>query len=78
MAIEEGVKCPNCNRAVIPRLWFNDKTLITFRTVQHICPVCGSIMYKTGGGVNWIATIILLVTFSLCALFLLVALRVSH
>lgn len=78
MAIEESVECPWCKRAVVPRLWFNEKTLITYRKVQHICPFCGSVMYKTGGGVNWTATIILLITFSICALFLIVTLRLRH
>jgi len=74
MAIEEGIDCPACRRAVVPRLWFeNERNLFAYRKTQHICPYCGVVMYVTGGGVNWPVVITLLSIFGACALFLLVA-----
>lgn len=74
MAIEEGVQCPECRRAVVPRLWFTgERNPIAYRKAQHICPYCGVVMYQTGGGVNWPAVAILLVVFGACALAILFA-----
>lgn len=72
MAIEEGVRCPACSRAVVPRLWFtNKRNPIAYRKAQHICPYCGGIMYETGGGVNWAAVAVLMVVLGACALVIL-------
>lgn len=74
MAIEEGVECPECNRAVVPRLLITrEHNPVAYRKAQHICPYCGVTMYVTGGGVNWTAVIILLLVFGACALVLLAA-----
>lgn len=74
MAIEEGVQCPECRRAVVPRLWFTgERNPIANRKVQHICPYCGVVMYETGGGVNMMAVTILLIVFAACGLVLLAA-----
>ena len=79
MSIEEGVKCPECGRAVVPRLLFTGgRSPITYRKAQHICPFCGVIMYKTGGGVNWTAVVILLTILGLCTLVLLFGVRQAH
>jgi ribosomal protein S27E len=79
MSIEEGVKCPECGQAVVPRLLFTgERSPITYRKAQHICPFCGVIMYKTGGGVNWMAVVILLTILGLCTLVLLFGVRQAH
>lgn len=74
MAIEEGVECPSCRRAVVPRLWLTgERNPVAYRKAQHLCPYCGVIMYETGGGVNWAAVTILLIVFGACALVILAA-----
>lgn len=71
MAIEEGVRCPDCGRGVVPRLLFKGgRNPIVFRKAEHVCPYCGVVMYVTGGGVNWWAVFILLIVFGACALVL--------
>jgi predicted RNA-binding Zn-ribbon protein involved in translation (DUF1610 family) len=71
MAIEEGIRCANCGRAVVPRLLFKgERNPITYRKAEHVCPFCGVVMYVTGGGVNWPAALILLAVFGACALVL--------
>jgi hypothetical protein len=49
MAVEERVECPNCRRAVIPRLWLTGGDFLTYKTTQHLCQYCGVVMYETGG-----------------------------
>lgn len=71
MAIEEEVRCPNCSRAVVPRLVFKgERNPIAYRKAEHVCPYCGVVMYETGGGVNWWAVAILMAVFGTCALVL--------
>lgn len=71
MAIEEGVRCPNCGRDVVPRLLLKgERNPIAYRKAEHICPYCGAVMYESGGGVNWWAVTILAVVFAACALAL--------
>lgn len=73
MAIEEGVKCPNCGRAVVPRLWITgERNPVAYRKARHLCPYCGVTMYETGGGANWTAVAILLLVFGTCALVILI------
>jgi ribosomal protein S27E len=50
MATEETIECPSCQRAVIPRLWFTGGDYMSYMKTQHICPLCGIVMYETGGG----------------------------
>lgn len=72
MAIEEGVKCPNCGHAVVPRLWLTgERNPIAYWKTRHLCPYCGAVMYERGGGVNWTAVTLLLIVFGACALVLL-------
>lgn len=74
MAIEEGVQCPQCKRAVVPRLLLtNERNPVAYRKAQHICPYCGVTMYESGGGMNWTAVVILLLVFGACALVILAA-----
>lgn len=71
MAIEEGLRCPECSRSVVPRLLFKGgRNPIAFRKAEHLCPYCGAVMYETGGGVNWWAVLVLLIVFAACALVL--------
>lgn len=74
MAIEEGVECPGCRRAVVPRLLFvNERNVVAYRKTQHICPYCGAIMYQTGGGVNWANLVVILLAVAAFALIILAA-----
>jgi predicted RNA-binding Zn-ribbon protein involved in translation (DUF1610 family) len=71
MAIEEGVRCPECGRTVFPRLLFKgERNPVAYRKAEHVCPYCGVVMYETGGGLNWWAVLILLIVFGACALVL--------
>ncbi len=49
MAVEEGIECPHCGRAVVPRLWLTGGDFLKYKTTQHLCPYCGVVMYETGG-----------------------------
>lgn len=49
MAVEEPIKCPHCDRAVVPRLWLTGGDFLTYIRTQHLCPFCGVVMYETGG-----------------------------
>ncbi len=39
-----------CGAKVIPRLWHVYGNLFSNTLTQHICPICGMVMYETGGG----------------------------
>jgi len=39
-----------CGAKVIPRLWHVYGNLFFNTLTQHICPICGVVMYETGGG----------------------------
>ncbi len=79
MAIEEGVRCPGCQRSVVPRLLFKgERNPIAYRKAEHLCPYCGVIMYETGGGVNWWAVLLLLIVFGACALALVMTFMSRH
>jgi hypothetical protein len=76
MAIEDYIKCPHCERAVIPRLLFSGGDYMSYMTTQHICPFCGIVMYKTGGGYKRRAVIATVVAVILILLALIIFL--SH
>ena len=44
----DTVVCKHCSRNVVPRLWHEHSDL-QHRITQHLCPLCGKIMYVTGG-----------------------------
>ena len=44
----DTVVCPHCSRNVVPRLW-HEHSNHRDRATQHICPLCGLVMYVTGG-----------------------------
>ena len=43
------VKCPKCSSEVIPRLWSYRDGIASHRLTEHICTICGAVMYETGG-----------------------------
>ena len=55
----DAITCNSCNRKVVPRLWhyrlWTDRLLanrffnVEYMKTQHICPLCGVIMFETGG-----------------------------
>ena len=59
--MQSTVKCSNCGSHVIPKLWHDlpESELISNKATQHICPICGVQMYKTGGGTTIIGKIII-------------------
>lgn len=47
------VLCEKCDERVVPRLLHsNEDDWMFFRSTQHICPLCGVTMYRTGGGIT--------------------------
>ena len=54
----DTVVCPHCSRNVVPRLW-HENSEHSHRKTQHICPLCGQIMYVTGGNLTSGAKILL-------------------
>jgi len=71
MSIEEYIECPNCQRAVIPRLWLTGGDYVTYMTTQHLCPFCGVVMYETGGGIKRVPLILTIVAIPLIVLALI-------
>jgi len=44
------VNCGNCNNDVIPKLWKKNKeSAFNERELEHVCPICGTSMYTSGG-----------------------------
>lgn len=72
MDAEDPIKCQNCGRSVVPRLWLTGGDFLTYMTTQHLCAYCGIVMYETRGGYKRRPVIISLVLLSL-ALAALVA-----
>ena len=64
----DTMTCNRCNRKVVPRLWhyrlWTDRLLanrffnVEYMKTQHICPLCGVIMFETGGGMTLPAKIV--------------------
>lgn len=48
----DTVTCKHCSRNVVPRLW-HEYSNYCDRATQHICPLCGEIMYITGGKLHF-------------------------
>ena len=48
----DTITCKHCSRNVVPRLW-HEYTELQNRTTQHLCPLCGKVMYVTGGEPNF-------------------------
>ena len=47
------VTCNSCEVGVTPRLWHKDENnWVSYRSIEHICPLCGETMYVTGGGLT--------------------------
>lgn len=69
---EELVKCQNCGRSVLPRLWMIGGDYLTYMTVQHLCAYCGVVMYETGGGYKRRPLIVTIVVICLAIIALLV------
>lgn len=63
----DHIQCSSCNRQVIPRLWHYSPILGRFRYLktQHLCPFCGVEMYTTGGSINFVGKIVLVLLFLL-------------
>jgi hypothetical protein len=41
-----------CGAEVIPSLAHREGDFLNHRLTEHICPVCGTVMYTTGGGLR--------------------------
>lgn len=58
----DTVTCKHCSRNVVPRLW-HKHTDLQKRATQHLFPLCGKVMYVTGGEPNfggWVFSIVFL------------------
>jgi hypothetical protein len=58
----DTVECQSCHRSGVPRLWHFSPFLgeLRYMRTQHICPLCGSVMYESGGGIRPIGWLFLL------------------
>jgi len=52
-----------CGANVIPRLWNRYGNIFSHTLTQHICPICGVVVYETGGGIRRIFTLASSVAF---------------
>lgn len=73
MELDERVQCRHCGRVVVPRLWLTGGDILKYKTTQHLCPVCGVVMYETGGTYKRVPLIINTVVICLLVAVLLVA-----
>lgn len=48
----DTVKCGSCSGNVVPRLWHYGGGIASYMKTQHMCPLCGVVMYETGGGIR--------------------------
>ena len=50
----DKIQCPHCKANGIPHLWHYQPSMALFRfaKTQHICRLCGQVMYETGGQMN--------------------------
>jgi hypothetical protein len=65
----DTLECNACHKQVVPRLWhyqpllnrvFSNQYLnFTHLKTQHICPLCGAVMYLTGGQITLPAKLVL-------------------
>ena len=56
----DTVVCPHCSRNVVPRLWHQHSNH-SDRATQHICPLCGQVMYVTGGKLSMGSILVIIV-----------------
>lgn len=70
-------ECGNCGHSCVPRLWHYGGGFLTERTREHLCPFCGVVMYRTGGGFNGIARFLFWFQIVPLSVLLLLALLVS-
>lgn len=57
-----------CGAKVIPRLWYVYGNVFSHTLTQHICPICGVVMYETGGGFRAYVPVVASLAFSMLAL----------
>jgi len=59
----DTIQCQHCQANGIPRLWHYRPILGGYRYMktQHICHICGSVMYETGGEISPWGTFMLFV-----------------
>lgn len=48
------LECPHCQAKGIPNLWHYSPFLgqLRYARTQHICRICGGVMYETGGSIT--------------------------
>ncbi|PWQ93116.1 hypothetical protein [Leucothrix arctica] len=74
----DKVKCKSCQSNVIPRLWVMNGGWFHYRRNQHLCVICGVVMYESGGEVAferiWLVSgVVGLVIFGIGGAILVVA-----
>lgn len=78
MAIEGQIECVKCGRAVVPQLWVDTRNRLEHPTVRHLCPICGTTLRASGGGINRGMLALIIGSISLLALILVFTLVMSR
>lgn len=77
MANEDRIECQGCGRAVVPKLWVDDRDQLIHPRVTHLCPFCGNVLRETGGRPNlrilFFALVVLVLGFLFAFLMVLKA-----
>jgi ribosomal protein S27E len=68
MATADRIQCPNCQRAVVPQLWVDDRNRLEYPKVIHLCPFCGIALKESGGGIDRRMLAFIIGIISLCIL----------
>lgn len=70
--MQTTIKCKNCGSSVIPSLLQTDDSWYEYSSTQHVCPLCGVVMFETGGEIR---TEIKLVALAIITIFAFGALK---
>ena len=69
---QTNIECEHCKSSVVPRLYHLGGSIFTYVLTQHLCPICGSVMYESGGEIRTqCKVIVLFVLFLYCIVTLL-------
>ncbi len=68
----DSIECPYCHKSSMPHLWHYRPfpAAVRYMKTQHICRLCGNVMYETGGSmrpIGWIYGIVFLTILSMTA-----------
>jgi len=78
MAIEDRIECRSCARSVVPQLWVDARDRMSHPTVRHLCPLCGSTLRVSGGGMSRGGWALFVVSIGMILLALAIALVLAR